>query len=91
MKLGDALISLPAWDTVGDSEYDRFRPLTFPGTDVMLLVYSVIDRQSFENVEKRWMPEILHYAPGVPCILIGNLISFYVSSMTSSRDFYLRK
>ena len=64
-------ISLGLWDTGGQYDYDRLRPLYYPDTDVFLLCFSVVDPDSFANIADRWFPEIEHHCPGVPKILVG--------------------
>jgi len=64
-------INLGLWDTAGQEDYDRLRPLSYPQTDVFLVCFSVISKASYENVKSKWVPEIQHHAPGVPIILIG--------------------
>jgi len=64
-------INLGLWDTAGQEDYDRLRPLSYPQTDVFLCCFSVMNRASFENVSAKWVPEITHHAQGVPMILVG--------------------
>ena len=64
-------IALSLWDTAGQEDYDRLRPLSYPGTDVFLLCYSVVDRNSLANVSKKWKPEIDNNIQSVPIILVG--------------------
>ncbi|GMN48292.1 hypothetical protein TIFTF001_017460 [Ficus carica] len=52
-------------------DYNRLRPLSYRGADVFLLAFSLISRPSYENVSKKWIPELRHYAPSVPIILVG--------------------
>ena len=59
------------WDTAGQEDYDRLRPLSYPQTDVFLVCFAVTSPSSFKNVEEKWIPEIRHHAPGVPFILAG--------------------
>lgn len=65
------LAHLGLWDTAGQADYDRLRPLSYRDTDVFLLCFSVVSPASFENVMDKWYLEIKHYAPGVPIILVG--------------------
>ncbi len=48
------------------------RPLSYPDTDVLLLCYSIDNPDSLENIEEKWMPEVSHFCPNVPKILVGN-------------------
>ncbi|KAJ2143492.1 Rho GTPase protein rac1 [Coemansia sp. RSA 564] len=64
-------INLGLWDTAGQEDYDRLRPLSYPQTDVFLVCFSLVSPPSFENVQTKWYPEITHHAPGVQIILVG--------------------
>ncbi|KAJ1500321.1 Rho GTPase protein rac1 [Coelomomyces lativittatus] len=64
-------INLGLWDTAGQEDYDRLRPLSYPQTDVFLVSFSVVAPSSYENVRAKWYPEISHHAPNTPVILVG--------------------
>ncbi|KAJ2981545.1 hypothetical protein NUW58_g6662 [Xylaria curta] len=64
-------ISLGLWDTAGQEDYDRLRPLSYPQTDVFLICFSIVSPPSFDNVKAKWHPEIEHHAPNIPIILVG--------------------
>ncbi|XP_065865623.1 rac-like GTP-binding protein ARAC3 [Euphorbia lathyris] len=64
-------VNLGLWDTAGQEDYNRLRPLSYRGADVFLLAFSLISKASYENIAKKWIPELRHYAPGVPIILVG--------------------
>jgi small GTP-binding protein len=65
-------VSLGLWDTAGQEDYDRLRPLSYPQTDVFVLCFSVISPTSYTNITNKWMPEIRHHCPDTPVILCGN-------------------
>ena len=65
---------LGLFDTAGQEDYDRLRPLTYPMTDIFLVAFSVIYLPTFENVREKWVPEIAHHCPAVPFILVGTQI-----------------
>jgi Ras-related C3 botulinum toxin substrate 1 len=64
-------VNLGLWDTAGQEDYDRLRPLSYPQTDVFLVCFSIVSPHSFDNVKSKWFPEIKHHAPNVPMILVG--------------------
>ena len=65
------VINLGLWDTAGQEDYDRLRPLSYPSTDVFLVCFSVMSPSSFENVRCKWIPEIEHYCSSAKIILVG--------------------
>lgn len=68
-------IKLGLWDTAGQSEYDRLRPLSYPQTEIFLCCFSVISPDSFQNVKSKWIPEILHHCPkDILILLIGTKV-----------------
>lgn len=64
-------VNLGLWDTAGQEDYDRLRPLSYPQTDVFLVCFSVASRASFENAKSKWHAELNHHAAGVPFVLVG--------------------
>lgn len=63
--------SLALWDTAGQEDYDRLRPLSYPNTDMFIVCYSTISRTSLENVKDKWLPEIRFECPNTPFVLVG--------------------
>jgi cell division control protein 42 len=59
---------------LGQEDYDRLRPLSYPQTDVFLVCFSVTSPASFENVKEKWFPEVHHHCPGVPCLIVGTQV-----------------
>ncbi|KAJ3649687.1 hypothetical protein Zmor_021414 [Zophobas morio] len=64
-------VDLCLWDTAGQEDYARLRALQYPGTDVVLICFSVAWPDSLKNVYDRWWPEVKHFCPNVPILLIG--------------------
>jgi Ras-related C3 botulinum toxin substrate 1 len=64
-------ISLGLWDTAGQEDYDKLRPLSYPDTQCFLVCFSVVNPSSHSNVKSKWIPELKEHAEGVPIVLVG--------------------
>ncbi|XP_029916180.1 rho-related GTP-binding protein RhoF-like [Myripristis murdjan] len=62
---------LNLYDTAGQEDYDRLRPLSYQNVNVVLICYDVMCPSSFDNVFTKWYPEVQHFCPGVPILLVG--------------------
>ncbi|KAG0239272.1 small GTPase superfamily [Mortierella sp. GBAus27b] len=68
---GKQQIELSLWDTAGQEDYDRLRPLSYPESDVVLMCYSVDTISSLDNLTEKWHPELVHFLENVPKIVVG--------------------
>jgi small GTP-binding protein len=67
----DVILNILLWDTFGRSDYDRLRPLSYPGTDLMVLCFDVTSRVQFDNVFSKYIPEVTHHVPTAKLVLLG--------------------
>ena len=51
--------------------YDRLRRLTYPGTDIFLVCFSLASQESLNSVRDFWTKELQRHVPGAPLILVG--------------------
>ncbi|ELV09519.1 Rho-related GTP-binding protein RhoD [Tupaia chinensis] len=71
MQIKGKPVCLQIWDTAGQDDYDRLRPLFYPDASVLLLCFDVTSPHSFDNVFNRWYPEANHFCKEVPVIVVG--------------------
>lgn len=64
-------VELALWDTAGQEDYDRLRPLSYPDSNVILICFAIDSPDSLDNVQEKWISEVLHFCQGVPIILVG--------------------
>lgn len=64
-------VNVGLWDTAGQEDYDRLRPLSYPETDVFVVCFDVANRSSFQNVTEKWVPEVRHFCPETPILLLA--------------------
>jgi small GTP-binding protein len=70
----EKIVSLGLWDSNGGAEYDRLRPLSYPGASIFLICFSVVTPTSFENAKAKWWQEISQYCPEAAVLLVGTKI-----------------
>jgi len=76
-------IELGLWDTAGQEEYDRLRPLSYRNTDIFLVVFSVDSEASYSNVKTKWVPELKHYSPDIPYVLVATKVDLRQSNQNA--------
>ncbi|KAJ1798785.1 GTP-binding protein Rho1, partial [Coemansia sp. RSA 2399] len=64
-------VELALWDTAGQEDYDRLRPLSYPDSHVILICFAIDSQDSLDNVQEKWISEVLHFCQGLPIILVG--------------------
>lgn len=67
----EQLVTLALFDTAGTDKGLKLRKCLYPQTKVILVVFSVFDPTSFNNVKSKWIPELNARCPGVPWVLVG--------------------
>lgn len=78
------IVELALWDTAGQEEYSRLRPLSYTDVDILMVCYAVNSKVSFYNVEEMWVPEVRHFCPGVPIMIVGLKSDLYAEDDIST-------
>lgn len=71
MRFEKKIVEMSLWDTAGQADYDRLRPLAYPDSDVILICFALDDRGTFTNLMDKWYPEVKHFCEHVPILLVG--------------------
>ena len=65
-------VTLNLWDLEYGGNNEKLRPLSYPGTDVFIVLFSLVGgRSAFERTKSMWAPELTRHCPGVPILLVG--------------------
>ena len=64
-------MELALWDTAGQEEYDRLRPLSYPETDLLFVCFAIDCPSSLENVMDKVSCLIRRSPANTNCILSG--------------------
>ncbi|KAJ3106492.1 GTP-binding protein Rho1 [Phlyctochytrium planicorne] len=59
------------WDTAGQEEYERLRPLSYSESHVIVICFDISNRDSLSNIAEKWYPEVNQYCHGVPIVVVG--------------------
>jgi len=72
IRLDSKPIQLALWDTAGQEEYERLRPLSYSKSHVILIAFAIDTPDSLENVTVKWIEEVRSICgPTIPVILVG--------------------
>ncbi|KAJ8463632.1 hypothetical protein ONZ45_g17510 [Pleurotus djamor] len=72
IRLDDKPVQLALWDTAGQEEYERLRPMSYSKSHVILIAFSLDTPDSLENVTTKWIEEVRSICgPTIPVILVG--------------------
>ncbi|KII84170.1 hypothetical protein PLICRDRAFT_179845 [Plicaturopsis crispa FD-325 SS-3] len=72
IRLDGKPVQLALWDTAGQEEYERLRPLSYSKSHVILIAFAIDTPDSLENVTTKWIEEVRNICgPTIPILLVG--------------------
>jgi len=85
IQVDNHVVEMSLWDTAGQEDYDRLRPLSYPETSVIIICFATDKPSSLTSVTNKaaeymleypltfvqWIDELVQYCEGVPRILVG--------------------
>lgn len=64
-------VELSLWDTAGQEEFDKIRLLSYEDTHVFMLCFSVENRDSLQNIQDKWLEEVLEHSVYSKIVLVA--------------------
>ncbi|TNY18909.1 ras family-domain-containing protein [Rhodotorula diobovata] len=72
IRLDGKAVQLALWDTAGQEEYERLRPLSYSKSHVILIAFALDTPDSLDNVSVKWIEEVRELCgPHIPVLLVG--------------------
>ncbi|KAK9895028.1 ras-domain-containing protein [Cystobasidium minutum MCA 4210] len=72
IRLDGKPVQLALWDTAGQEEYERLRPLSYSKSHIILIAFSIDTPDSLDNVLSKWIEEVRSICgPDIPVMLVG--------------------
>ncbi|CED85609.1 probable rho2-gtp binding protein rho2 [Phaffia rhodozyma] len=72
IQLDGKPVQLALWDTAGQEEYERLRPLSYSKAHVILIAFAIDTPDSLENVSVKWIEEVRNICGfHIPVLLVG--------------------
>lgn len=84
--------TVSVFDTAGQQDYEGLRVFTYAQSDVIVVCFSVVDRESYNNVSEYWVPEIRSYVgKDQPMILVATQSDLAVQADCDANAVVTRK
>jgi small GTP-binding protein len=85
VDFGNRRCRLQIWDTAGQERYRGVTPMYYRGADAGIIVYSVTDRASFEQVDE-WLESFQECTDDAAVFIVGNKIDLEDERVISERE-----
>eukprot|EP01106_Pelomyxa_sp_JSP_P003567 TRINITY_DN15349_c0_g1_i1.p1 TRINITY_DN15349_c0_g1~~TRINITY_DN15349_c0_g1_i1.p1 ORF type:complete len:213 (-),score=66.03 TRINITY_DN15349_c0_g1_i1:109-708(-) len=86
VRVDDTPVCIAVWDINPRDDRAMLRPLNYPGTDVFLMCFSVMNRASLESVVRKWYPEVSYHCPHAAFFLVGTKTDLRDNPTTATSD-----
>ena len=81
------ILNLDLWDTAGQEKYRSLGKHFYKDSFIVLLVYDVTLRQSFENLKKIWLEDITNFGEEYKVLaIVGNKCDLYEKEVVSEEE-----
>ena len=83
IMVNDERVKIDLWDSPELKEFDSLiRSAIYSSTDILLLCFSISCEWSFKEIKNKWIPEVTHYCPNTPFIIVGTKLDLRDDEIT---------
>ena len=84
---GDEKIQLDLWDTAGQEKYRSLGKHFYKDSFIVILVYNITSRESFENLKNVWLEDVMNYGEKYKVLaVVGNKCDLYEQEAVPEED-----
>ena len=69
-------VELALWDTAGQEDYDRLRPLSYPDSHVILICFAIDSPDSLDNVQEKVFQSGMDMRPWIIRPMLTKIVDF---------------
>lgn len=81
------IIKFNIWDTAGQEKFRSIAKIFYKDAKIIILVYSIVNKESFESLQSYWHPEVKSSAfSDVILAVVGNKHDLYNNSQVSDEE-----
>ena len=86
-KQKNIIIRYEIWDTAGQEKYRAINKIFYQDAYVVLLVYDISNKPSFEAIKNHWYQEIKENSPSdVIIVIVGNKTDLYLKEEVNEEE-----
>ena len=64
-------VALEVYDTAGQDDFARLRPVSYNNTNVFIVCFSLVSEDTLEHACTKWRDEVKRLGPKCPLVLVG--------------------
>ena len=84
---GNKVVHLDVWDTAGQEKYRSLGKHFYKDSFIVILVYNITQRETFENLKNVWMKEVTDYGEKCKVLaVVGNKCDLYEQEAVPEED-----
>ena len=85
-KINNSEIKLNIWDTAGQERFRSLSPLFLKGSNIVIMVYDITNKESFDELDTFWLEKIKDNTKNIILGLAANKSDLYESEVVTIEE-----